>query len=125
MGCGEAGKESALQREASATGTRERAGGIVCTRGSGEGRGGAVPSGEEIWTGVRGAGCALAWGMQGRRRGRASLLSVLRKPDEVAPGRGPEGGTTFQTRQAMRGAGCGHPRSPGSGGEQRVRHPPH
>lgn len=121
MGCGEAGKESALQREALATGTRERAGGIVCTRGSA----GRVPSGEEVWTGVRGAGCASAWGMQGRRRGRASLLSALRKPDEVAPGRGPEAGPTFQTRQAMRGAGCGHPRSPGSGGEQRVRHPPH
>lgn len=118
----ERGREGvSLPKRSSGDGTREKAGGIVCTRGSA----GRLPSGEEVWTGVRGAGCAAAWGVQGRRRGWASLPSARRKPDEVAPGRGPEGGPTFQTRQAMRGAGCGHPRSPGSGGERRVRHPLH
>ena len=73
---------------------------------------------------MRGAGCASAWGVPGGR-GRASLLSARRKPDEVAPGSGAEGGPTFQTRQAVRGAGCGHSRIPGSGGEQTVRQPPH
>ena len=59
-----------MQREALATGTPERAGGVVCPRGSA----GRVPSGEEVWAGVRGAGCASAWGVPGGR-GRASLLS--------------------------------------------------
>lgn len=75
-----------------------------------------MPSGEEVWTGVRGAGCAAHGGCKAEggvgHPSRVHVGSQTRWRREVARGRPHDP----DAPGAMRGL-RGHPRSPGSGGE--------
>ena len=72
-----------------------------------------------VWTGVRGAGCALACGVQGRRRGSGIPHEVLTgSPTRWRRGGGRREASHSRLAGRRWGAGCGLPASPWSGGEQ-------
>ena len=114
-----------MQRAVLETGTRrpswEGAEGTVRTRSFAR----RAPSGEGgLDRSEGGRVCPGLWGAGQKEGVGHPPRSAHRKPDEVAPGRGAEGGLAFQTRRAPLGGWVWPPCEPLVGWRADVRHPP-